>query len=163
MRIFYAEWLIDPVNIEKATVSDAEEILALQKLAYRSEAELYSDYGIPPMTQTLDEILGDFNRQEFLKTMIDGNIVGSVRAYSKGETCYIGRLIVHPMFQNRGIGTMLMNEIEALFRSSGRYELFTGMKSERNIRLYQKLGYHIFRDERVNDKLTMIFMEKTTT
>jgi hypothetical protein len=36
------------------------------------------------------------------------------------------------------------------------------MKSERNIRLYQKLGYRIFRDERVNDRLTMVFMEKTT-
>jgi len=163
------------LDIQEATVSDAEEILALQKLAYRSEAELYSDYGIPPMVQTLDEIRSEFNRQKFLtlnsknvgslilKAVIEKRIVGSVRAFSTGGTCFIGRLIVHPELQNRGIGTLLMKEIEAQFRGCGRYELFTGMKSERNIHLYQKLGYRIFKDERVNDKLTMVFMEKTTT
>jgi ribosomal protein S18 acetylase RimI-like enzyme len=152
-----------PVDIEKAEVSDAKEILTLQKLAYRSEAELYSDHGISPMIQTLAEILGQFNRQEFLKAVIDSKIVGSVRAYSKQDTCYIGRLIVHPDFQNRGIGTTLMKEIEAMFRSCRRFELFTGMKSERNIRFYQKLGFQIFRSEPVSDKLTMVFLEKTTT
>jgi hypothetical protein len=40
--------------IEEATVSDAEEILALQKLAYQSEAEIYNDFGIPPLVQTLE-------------------------------------------------------------------------------------------------------------
>jgi hypothetical protein len=63
---FDAEPMKGLLDIEKATVSDAEEILALQKLAYKSEAELYSDYSIPPMTQTLDEILAEFNRQKFL-------------------------------------------------------------------------------------------------
>jgi hypothetical protein len=36
-------------KIEKATVSDIEEILLLQKLAYKSEAELYDDFNIFPM------------------------------------------------------------------------------------------------------------------
>lgn len=30
--------------IEKAQVMDADEILALQKLAYLSEAQIYNDY-----------------------------------------------------------------------------------------------------------------------
>lgn len=42
--------------IKKAEVSDAEEILSLQKLAYKSEAELYNDFNIPPPVQTLKEI-----------------------------------------------------------------------------------------------------------
>jgi hypothetical protein len=33
--------------------------LALQKLAYRSEAEIYDDYTIPPLTQTLGEMRAD--------------------------------------------------------------------------------------------------------
>jgi len=37
------------ILIERATISDAEEILALQKLAYRSEAEIYHDFNIPPL------------------------------------------------------------------------------------------------------------------
>jgi RimJ/RimL family protein N-acetyltransferase len=41
-----------------------------------------------------------------------------------------------------------------------RFELFTGHLSERNIRLYEKLGFRKFRQERVNDRLELVFMEK---
>jgi hypothetical protein len=46
--------------IERASVEDAQEILALQRLAYQSEAEIYDDYSIPPLTQTLEAIRADF-------------------------------------------------------------------------------------------------------
>jgi hypothetical protein len=86
------------MEIERATVLDAEEILSLQKLAYRSEAEIYNDFNIPPLVQTLESIEKDFENQYFLKAVMDGKIIGSVRAYTKEGTCYIGRLIVHPDF-----------------------------------------------------------------
>ena len=53
--------------IEGAMVSDIEEILSLQKLAYRSEAEIYNDFNIPPLVQTLEGIKNDFENQIFLK------------------------------------------------------------------------------------------------
>ena len=146
--------------IERATISDAEEILALQKLAYQSEAEIYNDFKIPPMVQTLEGIEMDLEKQYFLKALIDRRIIGSVRAYSKEGTCYIGRLIVHPDFQNRGIGTRLMNEIERIFNSCRRFELFTGDRSERNLYLYQKLGYRIFKTAKITDQTTIVFLEK---
>jgi hypothetical protein len=36
--------------IETSNKDDLREILALQKLAYQSEAELYDDHSIPPLT-----------------------------------------------------------------------------------------------------------------
>ena len=41
------------MEIEPAMIEDAAEILALQKLAYRSEAEIYNDFSIQPLLQTL--------------------------------------------------------------------------------------------------------------
>jgi ribosomal protein S18 acetylase RimI-like enzyme len=146
--------------IERAALSDAEEILALQKQAYRSEAEIYNDFKIPPMVQTLEGIEKDFENQYFLKALIDRRIIGSVRAYSKEGTCYIGRLIVHPDFQNRGIGTKLMNEIEGIFNTCERFELFTGDRSERNLYLYQRLGYKIFKTAKITDQTTIVYLEK---
>ncbi len=146
--------------VEKAVVSDAEELLPLQKLAYRSEAEIYNDFSIPPLIQTLESMKEDFKNQLFLKALLDGRIIGSVRAYSKEKTCYIGRLIVHPDFQNRGIGTRLMNDIERIFNGCKRFELFTGDKSERNLRLYQKLGYRIFKTSKITDQTNIVFLEK---
>ncbi len=146
--------------IERATVHDAESILSLQKLAYQSEAEIYDDYTIPPLTQTLEEIKKDFENQSFLKAVKDGRIVGSVRAFVKEGTCYVGRLIVHPDFQNRGIGTQLMGRIEETFKEAPRFEIFTGHKSERNLYLYEKLGYQRFKTIKANEKLTIIYLEK---
>jgi ribosomal protein S18 acetylase RimI-like enzyme len=147
--------------IERATIADAEEILSLQKLAYRSEAAVYNEFNIPPLTQTLEEIKDEFNSKIVLKVVFNGKIIGSVRAFLKEETCYIERLIVHPDFQNQGIGTKLMNEIEKNFSNAKRFELFTGHKSARNIHLYQKLGYRAFKTEKITDNLKLVYLEKT--
>jgi GNAT superfamily N-acetyltransferase len=143
--------------------ADAEEILALQRLAYQSEAAIYQDYGIPPLTQTLAELQAELNRRQVLKAVEAGRIVGSVRAHLEEGTCCIGRLIVHPAYQNRGLGTKLMAEIEACFPEARRYELFTGHLSARNLYLYQKLGYRPVRREQVSEKLTMVFLEKSAS
>jgi ribosomal protein S18 acetylase RimI-like enzyme len=146
--------------IEHAGVQDAAEILELQHLAYLSEAGIYNDYTIAPLVQTAEEIEADFRSRVFLKALKDGAIVGSVRARLDHDTCMIGKLIVHPDHQNRGIGTKLMNEIEGCFDQAGRFELFTGHKSERNLHLYRKLGYRIFRNEKISEQLTIVFLEK---
>lgn len=148
------------VLIERALVSDAEEILSLQKLAYRSEAEIYSDHEIEPLVQTIDHFKNQFNNHIVLKAINDRSIIGSVRAYVKDGTCFIGKLIVHPDYQGRGIGTALMNEIENRSPAT-RYELFTGSKSEKNIRLYNRLGYQVFKSVIVNNQMSLVFLEKT--
>jgi GNAT superfamily N-acetyltransferase len=146
--------------VERATVEDAPKILALQKLAYLSEAAIYGEYGIPPLTQSLEELRADFERQVYLKAVVDGRIIGSVRAHERDGTCFVGRLIVHPDSQNQGTGSRLMGEIEAVFAQARRFELFTGHRSERNLYLYQKLGYRSFRREQVTAALTLVYLEK---
>jgi tryptophan synthase alpha chain len=154
------------VIIKCANLNDAEATLDLQKRAYVSEAKIYNDYTIPPLTQGLDQIKNEIREQNFLKALEDSNntlkIVGSVRAYAKDNTAFIGRLMVEPKLQNRGIGTLLMKAIEQQFTPPEvtRYELFTGYKSIRNLYLYQKLGYREFKRIPVNETVTMVFMEK---
>jgi GNAT superfamily N-acetyltransferase len=157
--------------VQQAEPGDAAEILELQKLAYHSEAAIYNEFGIPPLTQTLDQMRADLARQTCLKVTIDarmgdcpcGYIVGSVRAYLREGTCYVGRLIVHPSVQNQGIGTRLMHEIEQAFSHAARFELFTGHLSERNLYLYHKLGYQPFKREQVSASLTLVYLEKMSS
>jgi ribosomal protein S18 acetylase RimI-like enzyme len=146
--------------IERASVKDAAEILALQKLAYQSEAAIYDDYTIPPLRQTVEKMSADLQNQVVLKTVVEGRIVGSVRAYERDGTCYIGRLIVRPDSQNQGLGTQLMHAIEAAFSDAERFELFTGNKSERNLYLYRKLGYAAFREQQLTDVVSLVYLEK---
>lgn len=77
------------MKIVLAKINDIFEILDLQKLSYKQEAEIYNDYEIPPLTQTIEGIKNEFNNSTVLKAVIDDIIVGSVRAYIKNHKCYI--------------------------------------------------------------------------
>jgi ribosomal protein S18 acetylase RimI-like enzyme len=148
------------IPIIEATAEDSSDILALQRIAYQSEAELYGDWTIPPLTQTLSQIEAEFENKAFLKAMHSDYIVGSVRASLDGGSCFIGRLIVHPDYQRKGIGTKLILKIETNFSLAERFELFTGSQSSGNIRLYQRLGYRVFREEDLSSNVRLVFMEK---
>jgi GNAT superfamily N-acetyltransferase len=151
---------LDELVVERAGVEDAPAILKVQRLAYQSEAEIYDDYGIPPLTETLAELERQLPGTIFLKAVHKGRIVGSVRAKLNAATCSIGRLIVDPAFQGQGIGTRLLREIERAFPEAHRYELFTGEKSERNLCLYQREGYSPFRRDAISEGTTLVFLEK---
>ncbi len=146
--------------IEVANVDDAHEILLLQRLAYQSEAKIYNDSAIPPLTETLDQLTLLFVSHIFLKATVDDKIVGSVRACMNDGTCHIGRLIVAPKFQNQGLGKRLLSEIEQKFPACKRFELFTGIKSVRNIHMYKKAGYHAFKTQVVSSTLSLVCFEK---
>ena len=148
------------MEIALASVEDAAEILAVQKLAYQSEAQIYDDFALPPLLETLEDLRSQFASKLFLKAVEDGQLVGSVRGREERPTVHVERLIVRPERQGRGLGARLLREIEARFPQARRFELFTGHKSVRNLRLYEKLGYRVFREQPVHDRLVLVFLEK---
>jgi ribosomal protein S18 acetylase RimI-like enzyme len=146
--------------VERALFGDLEDILALQKLAYQSEALICNDFSIPPLTQTIDGIRDDFRNQVVLKAVMDDRIIGSIRAYEKDGTCFIGRVVVHPEYQNRGIGRKLMLAVEETFPQCRKFSLFTGKNSVKNLYFYGSLGYKQVREEYIHDTLTFVYLEK---
>ena len=110
-------------------------------------------------TYTLEEIKADFERLYVLKATLKGEIIGSVRAHVKDGTCFVARLVVHPDYQSRGIGTRLMHAIEGVFRDAERFEIFTGDRSEPALCLYRGLGYEEFKRKEM-DTHTLVYLEK---
>lgn len=149
------------IEIVKADVNDLPEILELQKIAYRSEAELVNNYAIQPLTQTLRELELEFAGGVVLKAAhaeAKEKIVGSVRGIISGDTLRIGKLMVHPDSQNQGIGARLLLEIEKHCPAQ-RCELFTSAMSARNLLLYTKHGYTETRRQE-SDGVSLVFLEK---
>ena len=149
------------MTIKKAEKEELQEILDLQYLAYQSEAKLFSHYDIPPLTQTLDDVLTEYQKGTILKASDENNqIIGSVRGYLANGTVYIGKLFVHPQKQGQGIGSKLLLAIEQEYPNQ-RYELFTSTRSKKNIELYQKLGYKVFNEKKMSEELVFVYLEKS--
>lgn len=53
-----------------------------------------------------------------------------------------------------------MEQIELCFGQAQRFELFTGHESKRNIQLYERLGYKVFKSKEINSDLSFVFLEK---
>jgi ribosomal protein S18 acetylase RimI-like enzyme len=173
---------IDRTLYLRAEKCDAREILALQKVAYQSEAELYGDDSLPALQQSLDELEADFDGPPMhgfpmaisvpqtsatgpaivLKAVVNGKIIGSVRGFEAGGTAYLSRLIVHPYFRGRGIGKRLLGEIEKTFSQVEKFEAFTGHQSKRNLGHLAKRGYEVYKTEKFNDAITWVCLRKQT-
>lgn len=129
-------------------------------MAYQSEAKLLNNFTIPPLKQTLQEIQSEYDKGTILKIIDDNDkIIGSVRGYTENGTLYIGKLFVHLSWQVKGIGTELLKEIERLCPHN-RCELYTSSKSTNNLRLYEQVGYKMFKEQEISPELTFIYLEK---
>ncbi|MDF3288943.1 MULTISPECIES: GNAT family N-acetyltransferase [Streptomyces] len=152
------------VTISTATEDDAEKILKLQYLCYQREAELYGDYGIEPLTQTLAALRTELGEGCVLVARLGEEVVGSVRGTVDSDgTARIAKLIVHPRMQRHGLGGRLLGAIEerlAAEREAKRFQLFTGHRNEGNLRLYRRLGYAQIGTEEINRRLSLVTMEK---
>ncbi|MEE1810669.1 GNAT family N-acetyltransferase [Streptomyces sp. BE133] len=155
------------VIISAAAAQDAEQILKLQYLCFQSEAELYGNYRIDPLVQTLDSVRAEIATNLVFVARLGDEVVGSVRGSTDQDgTGQIARLCVHPRLQGHGLGARLLRAAESGLvdeRSATRFRLHTGHRSEGNLRLYQRAGYAPVGNETGRDGVRLILLEKDAT
>lgn len=150
------------VRIERAAEADAGEILTVQRAAYVTEAQLHGDPFLPPLIESLDQVRTTIAESLVLKATAGTRLAGSVRGRIHDRTCLVGRLVVAPDMQGRGIGRALMSALEEEMAGlADACVLFTGHLSEANLRLYRRLGYGETHRERVADHLMLVHMRKS--
>ncbi|HMS56196.1 MAG TPA: GNAT family N-acetyltransferase [Fimbriimonadaceae bacterium] len=73
------------------------------------------------------------------------NPLDDVFYYRRAEVAHFGQFGVDPLFRGLGIGTKLLNHVEALAKESGFRELAldTAESAKHLISLYERLGYKI--------------------
>jgi tRNA (guanine37-N1)-methyltransferase len=139
-------------EIVPARPGDAGELLTLQRACWLQEA-LANDSltDIPAIHESLEEV------QEWMATWStwvvrsEGRLVGAVRGRLEpspgGPVWDIGRIMVAPDLQGRGLGRQLLEHIQAVAAPEATsYVLFTGARSTDNIRMYKKAGFRVRTD-----------------
>ncbi len=149
------------MEIVDARPQDADAILAVQRLAFAPAAVRYDDDKLPPLVETEQEVVADIRDQVVLVAVEDGRILGSVRGVERDGCVYVGRLIVDPSFQRRGIAKRLMLELEDRFAAAGCFELFTGNMNEPGMGLYDQLGYVETERRPIKGILELVYMRKS--
>ncbi|GGL19801.1 GCN5 family acetyltransferase [Planomonospora parontospora subsp. antibiotica] len=146
--------------IERAEPADAGEILTVQRAAYVTEAQLYGDPFIPPLVESAEQVRRAVESGTVLVARDGGRIVGAVRGQTSETTCRVGRLVVAPDTQGRGVGGALLAALHEEVAEALAFDLFTGHLSEGNLRLYRRHGYRETRRERMSDHLTLVHMRR---
>ena len=143
-------------------IEDAGEVLTLQRAAFVQEALIYGTPDMPPLTQTLDELVHELHENLGLVALVGPRMVGAVRARLDGSLMLIGRLAIAPDRQGDGIGSRLLGAVEERGRRAGadEAELFTGSLSEANLRLYESLGYRETQRVDGDDGIQQVFLRK---
>lgn len=141
---------------------DAGEVLTLQRAAFVQEAIIYRSVDMPPLTQTLESLEAELQDNLGLVAVEGTRIVGAVRAQLDDDLLLIGRICIAPDAQGKGVGSLLLAQVEQRGAGAGatRAELFTGSLSEANLRLYEREGY--VETERVqgDDGIEQVFLRK---
>jgi len=136
--------VLDDVELRPAEPADAGEIFTLQRACWVSEQKLNPDARIHALEEDLEKVRSWVGSDTVLVLRSAGRLVGAVRGRLHGSTWDIGRLMVAPDLEGRGLGRRLLAAMEAAAPAEATsFELFTGAGSIRNQRMYKKAGYRL--------------------
>ena len=136
------EWEIVP-----ATRGDAGEILTLQRACWVQEALANDMLDIPALHESLADVEASVDEWACFVVRSEGRLVGAVRGRLEDGHWDIGRVMVAPDLQGRGLGRALLDHIQAAAPAEATsYVLFTGARSVENQRMYKKAGFSLRKD-----------------
>ena len=133
------EWEVVP-----AAAGDTAELHVLTLACWVGEALVNGDLTIPPLHESVADTAASLAQWDTYVVRVGGRLVGSVRGRLEDTTWEIGRLMVAPDLQGRGLGRVLLEHAERVAPpGAAAYRLVTGKHSEANLRRYKRAGYRV--------------------
>jgi tRNA (guanine37-N1)-methyltransferase len=135
------------LDVRPAVPADAGELYTLQRACWLQELEANPGVEIPALTESLDDVrrgLGEWTVR-VAREPSSGRLIGAVRGrVDRHGEWDIGRVMVAPDLQGRGLGRALLELVEDLAPAEVEtYVLFTGAGSSDNLRMYKKAGFRV--------------------
>lgn len=132
----------------------AAELLALQRLAYQQEAELIGYAQLPPLRESLPELMDCGER--VLVWREAGVLLAALGYLHDAQGLDICRLMVAPTAQRRGLGRRLLAE---LAKQQRPMRVMTAAANLPAIALYQQAGFVLRREIVLPDGLKLVALQ----
>jgi tRNA (guanine37-N1)-methyltransferase len=147
------------LDVRAAVAADAGELYTLQRACWLQEMEVNPGTAIPALQEGLDDVrrwVGEWTTF-VARDPASGRLVGAVRGRVDHDEWDIGRIMVAPDLQGRGLGRGLLALIEAAAPPEvACFVLFTGSGSLGNIRMYRRAGYRLRPDRAAPEGAVML-------
>jgi len=150
------------ITLKKANTADIPALLEIQRHAFATLYEQYSDEKSPYL-QTEEELEFRITYPDgcYFKILHDGVLCGGIFVYKKEEHHRIGIIYIDPDFQNMKIGQSAISLAFELYPNAKKWELDVPSDQTANIKCYTKMGFgDTGKREKINDKLTLAYFER---
>ena len=142
------------LDVRVAVPADAAELLVLQRACWvREGLEAAGRWVVPPLAEELTDVVAGLGEWTTYAVRVPspggspGRLVASVRARRHPDDATrweVGRLMVAPDLQGRGLGRELLALAESLAPADVTgFRLTTGVLEEGNQRFYKRAGYRV--------------------
>ncbi len=146
-------------KLHRATSADAAAVRDLTRAAY---AKWVPVLGREPKPVTVDY---DVAVRDHVVDMLqlDGEFIALIEVHPEVDHLLVVNVAVSPDHQGRGYGRALLAHAEELALSLGLREirLYTSVHLTENVRLYERVGYTVDREEKASPHLgVIVYMSK---
>ncbi|WP_306460166.1 GNAT family N-acetyltransferase [Ureibacillus chungkukjangi] len=148
--------LIKEIDITNTKI--AEEVLNIQMLSYKVEAEIIDFYDLPPLKETV-EMLQKCS-ETFFGYYINDELCGVISIIAEKGIIDIHRLMVHPEHFRKGIAKMLLGFIESNKEGFETIIVSTGSKNKPAVSFYLKNGFAKSGETRVTEQISLTSFKK---
>lgn len=148
-------------KIVPSKIEDAQALLKIQKEVFHSDLIKYKDYHTSPAAESLDFFRFRMQTSLHYSVFVDGRLAGGICLLKKTtDHYYLYRIFLGSEFQNKGLGSKLLRQLERQFPQVKKWSLDTPKDNRRNRHFYEKFGYKKIGEQPINEYLTLIQYEK---
>lgn len=148
--------LIQSIAIKNIDI--AQKIWILQQAAYRVEAQIIGWNDLPPLRETVADLMN--SGETFACYVEAGELAGVISFKREDGIVDIHRMMVHPDHFRKGIARKLLQHVEATQKDWQRIIVSTGALNEPAAQLYVRHGFVLVEEKEVAPGLKLSFFEK---
>jgi ribosomal protein S18 acetylase RimI-like enzyme len=135
-----------------------EEILSVQKLAYRREASIIDYDRIPALEDTIQSIR--CSAETFYGIYIDRRLSGVVSVTQQNSILTICRLVVDPSVHRRGLASRLLAHLDIRYPDASAFRASTAVKNTPALLFYKMHRFEEAKRWKTGDGLELVELER---
>jgi ribosomal protein S18 acetylase RimI-like enzyme len=137
----------ESIIIKKASFEDIPLIKKITIEAFENYIRLADlNNNLEALQETEEDIKNDLEKKCVFIAFIDGFAVGAVRIQiCPDKTAYLSRFAVSPLYQNNGVGKVLMDTVDSFMKENNTSKLclHTASKVSSIVCFYYRCGFYV--------------------